>query len=103
MIEPCDRCAIYCADAWAWAWFANALHLILSLKSLNTRMHGSIWPLAEIKRSTVDQVWRRFDQPADQLLAREAKRLIQELDLSIQRLEEHILKQTGPCPSTNVC
>jgi len=46
----------------------------------------------------VDQVWRRFDQPADQLLAREAKRLIQEMDLSIQRLEEHILKQTGPIP-----
>src|SRR3954469_3367387 len=72
--------------------------LILSLKSLNHRKHGSIWPLAEIKRSTVDQVWRRFDQPADQLLAREAKRLIQEMDLSIQRLEEHILKQTGPIP-----
>jgi transposase len=72
--------------------------LILSLKGLNNRMHGSVWPLAEIKRSTVDQVWRRFDQPADQLLAREAKRLIQEMDLSIHRLEEHILQRTGPMP-----
>jgi transposase len=72
--------------------------LILGLKSLHHRMHGSAWPLAEIKRSTVDQVWRRFEQPADQLLAREAKRLIQEIDLSIQRLEDHILKQTAPLP-----
>ena len=72
--------------------------LILTLKSLHHRMHGSAWPLAEIKRSTVDKVWRRFDQPADQLLAREARRLIQEMDGSIQRLEEHILQQTGPMP-----
>jgi hypothetical protein len=37
----------------------------------------------------VDEVWRLFHSSPDQLLSREELRLIQELDVSIQRIEEH--------------
>jgi len=72
--------------------------LILSLKSLHQRMHGTSLSLGEIKRMEVDEVWRLFHSPSDQLLSREELRLIQELDVSIQRIEEHVLKRTRKLP-----
>jgi transposase len=72
--------------------------LVLGLKSLHLRMHGSALSLGEIKRMEVDEVWRLFHHSADQLLAREQRRLIQELDVSIQRLEGHVLKRARKMP-----
>jgi transposase len=72
--------------------------LILSLKSLHARMHGSTLELGQIKRMSVDEVWRLFDNPSDQLVAREDQRLIQELDQSIERIESHVLKRTRKMP-----
>lgn len=72
--------------------------LILSLKSLHVRQHGSALKLGELKRMSVDEVWRLFHAPADQLWAREDRRLIQELDRSIERLEEHVLRRARKMP-----
>lgn len=72
--------------------------LIVSLKSLHTRMHGSGLSLGEIKRMSVDQVWRLFEHGADQLLAREDRRLIEELDTSIARLERAVLQEARQLP-----
>lgn len=72
--------------------------VILSLKSLHARMHGAALSLGEVKRMEVDEVWRLFHHPADQLLAREELRLIRELDTSIERLEEYVLKRARKLP-----
>jgi len=72
--------------------------LILSLKSLHLRMHGSPLSLAELNQMEVDDIWRLFQHPADQLLAREELRLIRELDLSIDRLEKQVLKRAIQMP-----
>ena len=72
--------------------------LILSLKSLHVRMHGTAWTLGEIKRSSVDEVWRKFGHESDQLVAREDRRLIQELDVSIARIESHVLQRVRKLP-----
>src|SRR5207247_783400 len=72
--------------------------LILSLKSLHARMHGSALELGQIKRMSVDEVWRLFDNPSDQLVAREDQRLIQELGQSIERIQSHVLKRTQKMP-----
>jgi transposase len=72
--------------------------LILSLKSLHLRMHGSPLTLAEINKMEVDDIWRLFQHPADQLFAREELRLIRELDVSIDRLEKQVLKRAAQMP-----
>jgi transposase len=72
--------------------------LILSLKSLHARMHGSTLPLGQIKQMSVDEVWRLFDNSSDQLLAREELRLIQELKVSIERLEDQVHKRANSMP-----
>jgi transposase len=72
--------------------------LIVSLKSLHLRMHGSGLSLGKIKSMELDEVWRLFHSSSDQLLSREQLRLIQELDVSIQRLEEHVLKRARKMP-----
>jgi transposase len=72
--------------------------LILSLKSLHLRMHGSALSLGEINKMEVDDIWRLFRHPADQLFAREELRLIQELDVSIDRLEKQALKRATQMP-----
>ena len=72
--------------------------VILSLKSLHARMHGSALALGEIKRMEVNEVWRLFHHPADQLLAREELRVIRELDASIERLEEYVLQRARKLP-----
>lgn len=55
----------------------------------SARAHARFgFALGEIKRMEVDDVWRLFQHPADQLLAREELRVIRELDASIERLEE---------------
>ena len=73
--------------------------LILSLKSLHVRMHGTAWTLGDIKRSSVDDVWRKFEHESDQLVAREDRRLIQELDVSIARIEAHVLQRARKLPA----
>jgi transposase len=72
--------------------------LILSLKSLHLRVHGQPLSLSEVKRMEVDEIWRLFRHPADQLFAREELRLIRELDVSIERLEEQALKRAVKMP-----
>ena len=72
--------------------------LILSFKSLHTRMHGCGLSLGDIKRMEVDDAWRLFDNDSDQLLAREDRRLIGELDVSIERIEAHVLRRTQKMP-----
>jgi transposase len=72
--------------------------LILSLKSLHLRVHGQPLSLSEVKRMEVDEIWRLFEHPADQLFAREELRLIHEMDVSIDRLEEQALKQAVKMP-----
>jgi len=72
--------------------------LILSLKSLHMRMHGSALSLGEIRKMEIDDIWRLFEHPADQLFAREELRLIRELDLSIDRLEKQALKRAAQMP-----
>lgn len=72
--------------------------LILSLKSLHLRVHGSPLSLGEIKKMEVDDIWRLFGHPADQLFAREELRLIRELDVSIERLEKQVLKRATQMP-----
>jgi transposase len=72
--------------------------LILSLKSLHARMHGSALELGQIKGMSVDEVWRLFDNPSDQLVAREDQRLILELGQSIERIESHVLKRARQMP-----
>ena len=72
--------------------------LILSLKSLHARMHGCALELGRIKRMSVDEVWRLFDNPSDQLVAREDQRLIQELGQSIERIESPVLKRAQKMP-----
>jgi transposase len=72
--------------------------LILSLKSLHLRMHGSPLSLAEMNKMEVDDIWRLFRHPADQLFAREELRLIRELDVSIDRLEKQVLKRAIQMP-----
>ena len=72
--------------------------LILSLKSLHLRVHGRPLSLAEVKRMEVDEIWRLFEHPADQLFAREELRLIRELDVSIERLEKQALQRAVKMP-----
>lgn len=72
--------------------------LILSLKSLHVRVHGQPLSQGEVKRMEIDEIWRLFRHPADQLFAREDLRLIRELDASIQRLEEQALKRAVKMP-----
>lgn len=73
--------------------------LILSLESLHNRMHGQPLALARIKKMEIDEIWRLFHNPSDQLLAREDLRLIREFDLSIERLEQQVLKAAVKMPA----
>jgi transposase len=73
--------------------------LILSLESLHHRMHGQPLALATIKRMEVDEIWRLFHNSSDQLMAREDLRLIREFDLSIERLEQQVLKAAVKMPA----
>jgi hypothetical protein len=62
------------------------------------RLHGSSLSLGEIKRMELDEVGRLFHSSSDQLLSREELRLIQELDVSIQRIEKHVLQRARKMP-----
>ena len=73
--------------------------LILSLESLHMRMHGQALALGKIKSMEIDDAWRLFDHPADQLAAREELRLIQELALSIERIEQQVLRTAQKLPN----
>lgn len=72
--------------------------LILSLRSLHHRNTGSPLSLKSIKAMEVDDVWRLFQTPSDQLASREELRLIQELDLSIERIEKEVLATARQMP-----
>lgn len=76
--------------------------LMLSLKSLHTRMTGKDLALAELKRLDPEQGGRLFTHRADQLIARLDLELQEQLGLSIMEIEREVLALVRVLPGYQV-
>lgn len=73
--------------------------LMLSLKMLHMRIFGEDLPTGDLKKMTPEEARDLFKEPANQVIAREQARLIDELDLSIGRIEREALKTARELPA----
>jgi transposase len=76
--------------------------LILSVKSLYTRMTGQQMELKQLKALECGEVAKFFAHPADQLIARLDLQLMEQLGRSIAQIEKTILETVKPLPSYQV-
>jgi transposase len=65
--------------------------LILSLKSLYTRMTGQTLSLGRVKKLEPKEAESLFEHPADQLITRLDLQLLEQLDQSIAQIENSVL------------
>jgi transposase len=65
--------------------------LILSLKSLYTRMTGKSLELSRLKKLEADEASQLFDHPADQLVAQLDQQLLEQLNQAIEKIEKTVL------------
>jgi len=76
--------------------------LILSLKSLHTRMTGRDLGTGAIKTLEPQDAEALFEHPADQLITRLDLQLVEQLGRSIQEIEARILAAVKPLPNYQV-
>src|SRR5208283_3691467 len=76
--------------------------LILSLKSLHTRMTGRDLGTGRIKTLEPQDAEKLFAHPADQLITRLDLALVEQLGQSIQQIEAALLAQVKSLPSYQV-
>jgi transposase len=76
--------------------------LILSLKSLHTRMTGRDLGTGRIKAMEPQEAEKLFEHPADQLITRLDLQLVEQLGQSIQQIEAAILAQVKSLPHYQV-
>jgi transposase len=76
--------------------------LMLSLKSLHTRMTGRDLSTGRIKGLAPPDADKLFDHPADQLIARLDLQLVEQLGRSIQEIETRILAEAKRMPCYQV-
>ena len=76
--------------------------VMLSLKSLYTRMTGKQMELRRLKELEPRQAESLFDHPADQLIARLDLQLLEQLNQSITQIEKTILAVVKHFPSYQV-
>jgi transposase len=76
--------------------------LILSLKSLYTRMTGQSMSLGRLKQLETQEAEKLFDHPADQLITRLDLQLLEQLDASIAKIEKTILAVVKLLPNYQV-
>lgn len=72
--------------------------LILSFKGLYTRTTGEALELREVKGMTPLQGQKLYDHPANQLIAGIQLKHIEQLDQSIEKIEQAVLKCTRQLP-----
>ena len=76
--------------------------LILSLKSLHTRMTGRDLGTGRIKAMEPAEAEKLFEHPADQLITRLDLQLVEQLGRSIQQIESAILARVKSLPHYRV-
>jgi transposase len=76
--------------------------LILSLKSLHTRMTGRDLGTGRIKTLAPQDAEKLFEHPADQLITRLDLHLVEQLGQSIQQIETTILAEVKGLPNYQV-
>lgn len=76
--------------------------LMLSLKSLHTRMTGRDLPLKQLKSLKPVQGQKLFTDPCDQLIAKLDLEILKQLDESIAEIEKSLLKKVKPMSSYKV-
>src|SRR5208283_1456050 len=76
--------------------------LILSLKSLHTRMTGRDLGTGAIKALQPKEAEKLFEHPADQLITRLDVQLMEQLEQSIREIEGAILATVKPLPDYQV-
>jgi len=76
--------------------------LILSLKSLHTRMTGRDLSTGSIKALEPEDAKRLFEHPADQLITRLDLQLMEQLGQSIKAIEAMVLAQVKSLPDYQV-
>jgi transposase len=76
--------------------------LILSLKSLYTRMTGRTMELGHLKKLEPDQARQLFEHPADQLIAGLDVQLLGQLEQSIGQIEKTVLAAVRHLPNYQV-
>lgn len=72
--------------------------LILSFKSLYTRMTGGAMELGRVKQMTPEEAPELYDHPANQLIAQVQIEHVQSLGASIERIEKVVLKCAAELP-----
>ena len=72
--------------------------LVLSLKSLHTRMTGRDLGAGRIKALEPQDAEKLFDHPADQLITRLDLQLVEQLSQSIKTIEANLLARSRACP-----
>jgi transposase len=72
--------------------------LMLSFKSLYTRMTGQPMSLSRLKGMNADEAIRLYEHPANQLIAKVQKEHIEQLDRSIARIEKAVLQSARQLP-----
>lgn len=73
--------------------------LILSLKSLYTRMTGQTISLGQVKKLELKEAARLFEHSADQLITRLDLQLLEQLDQSIAQIENSVLAVVKGLPN----
>lgn len=76
--------------------------LILSLKSLHTRMKGYDLPLTRIKQMEPEEGEKLFEHPCDRMISRMDVEMSDQLEQSIQEIERTVLKMVKPMPHFQV-
>lgn len=76
--------------------------LMLSLKSLYTRMTGQQMSLARLKGLEPAQAGELFEHPCDQLITRVDLHLLEQFNESIEEMEKTLLKLVKPMPCYQV-
>jgi transposase len=76
--------------------------LMLSLKSLHTRMTGRDLSTGRIKALAPEEGEKLFEHPADRLITRLDLQLVEQLGRSIQEIETRILAAVKPLPNYQV-
>lgn len=72
--------------------------LILSMQSLAQRTTGRRMELNRLKAMAPEEVGKLYEHPANELISVEQKRLIQELDQSIKRIEKAVWQAASRLP-----
>lgn len=72
--------------------------LMISFKSLYTRTHGGEIKLGELKTLEPDKAAALYEHPANQLIARMQKEHIEQLDESIEEINQVVLKSARRLP-----